>query len=392
MKAEPRRGRVVQSHSLARAAFAAAAVFGVTAIGWAVLIAVRGGSWWGPVHAFLAGTVLLVISGATQLFTITWAAAPAPGRSLTGTQRWLLSMGTGSVLLGVTAHVTILIWVGAGMVVASLAILGASLVGAVRRSLLRRFDLSARFYLLALGSGTVGVSVGALLGVGAFPGASPSLRLVHIHLNLVGLVGFTIIGTLPTLLATFAHHRAVSGREARAAWWMCLIAALLFGAGLGRTVLVGAGALAASAAAMTMLAGIVVRLGARGWKAGLPYWHVVTGVAWLIVWAALDASRLVRGVGLAPFDRWTAAAVTAGVGQVLLGSLAYLVPVLVGSPLAANFARMAAWPAVPLLLANATGLALISDLPGAFLLGMLWALDFGRRLATLRRERPRALS
>lgn len=68
---EARRGRgVVASHSIARASFRAAGVFAVVAVGWAVWVVWQGASWWGPLHTFLAGTVLLAIAGATQMFTI----------------------------------------------------------------------------------------------------------------------------------------------------------------------------------------------------------------------------------------------------------------------------------------------------------------------------------
>lgn len=65
-------------------------------LAWAVVVLARGGSWWGPIHAFLAGTVLLAISGASQMFTITWAAVKPPTRLLTTTQRWLVAAGVAS--------------------------------------------------------------------------------------------------------------------------------------------------------------------------------------------------------------------------------------------------------------------------------------------------------
>jgi hypothetical protein len=57
---------------------------------------------------------------------------------------------------------------------------------------------SARFYLLAFGAGVVGVALGAFLGTGTSGLEFQTHRLVYSHLNLVGLVGFSIIGTIPT--------------------------------------------------------------------------------------------------------------------------------------------------------------------------------------------------
>lgn len=201
---------------------AASGVFAVVALVWDVVVLVRGGSWWGPLHSFLAGTVLLAISGASQMFTVTWAASPAPPGWMAALQRWLIAGGVVAVLVGVPADVEALVWLGAVGVVAGLATLGAFIVRAVRRSLLRRFDLSARFYLTALAAGMIGVVLGAILGSGWVAEPYARVRLVHYHLNLVGLVGFTIIGTLPTFLPTAAHHRAVSGGGALVAWWLCL--------------------------------------------------------------------------------------------------------------------------------------------------------------------------
>ena len=374
--------RVVASHSIARRAFLAAAVFALVAAGWAVVVLVGGGSWWGPLHAFLAGTVLLAISGASQMFTITWAAAPPPPARLTSTQRWLLACGAAAVLAGVTATVEPLVWAGAAAIVLSLGALSVSIVGAVRKSLLRRFDLSARFYLAAFACGAVGMTLGAVLGTGSAGSGFDRLRLVHSHLNLVGLVGFTIIGTIPTFMPTVAHHRAVSGREALVAWWLCVTGGLAMASGLVAPAWsVGAGTVLTGAAAATMVVGITVRLWSRG-RHELQFLQVGMGVMWLVVWALVDGVTLIGGGSAVPFGRWTAAAVLAGVGQVLAGSLAYLLPVLLGPPLTDNLRRMTAHPWLPLAAANLGGMLVVGGwrLPAIVTLAV-WIGDFARRLA-----------
>ena len=155
------------------------------------------------------------------MFTITWAAAIPPKASVAATQRWLVVLGVIAVLTGVTASVPFLVWAGAPSVVAGLVILGVSIAQTVRRSLLRRFDLSARFYLLAFGAGVVGVALGAFLGTGTSGLEFQTHRLVHSHLNLVGLVGFSIIGTIPTFLPT---RRTQPGRQRqRSHFWMVAV-------------------------------------------------------------------------------------------------------------------------------------------------------------------------
>lgn len=111
-------------------------------------------------HAFLAGTLLLAISGASQMFTITWAAAQPPAPGLAAAQRWAITLGVGAALVGMATETSWLVGVGAVVALGGLVLLAMSLQGAVRRSLLRRFDLSARFYLLSLVAGVVGITLG----------------------------------------------------------------------------------------------------------------------------------------------------------------------------------------------------------------------------------------
>ncbi len=375
------------SHAIARAAFRAAGVFAVVAIGWAVWVVWQGASWWGPLHTFLAGTVLLAIAGATQMFTITWSAAPAPPAVLSRTQRWTLVAGVALVLVGMASDTGWMIVTGAVFAIVGLGLLALSLWSAVRNSLLRRFDLSARFYVLALAAGVTGISLGGVMGGGMAGGSFLDVRLVHSHLNLVGLVGFTIVGTLPTILPTFAHHKAVSGIEAKVSWWLAVLAAVLIGSGLivgGAGV--GVGTVVAGSALFLILAGVLLRLGKRGLEGGLPYLQVAIGSVWLGAWAVVEGIRLISGWIPEHFSEWTAAVVIAGVGQVLLGSLAYLLPVLAGPAprLGRNFARTHSRPWLPLGLANLGAVALLIGFPViAGVAIAAWVVDFGARLATM---------
>ncbi|HUG32809.1 MAG TPA: hypothetical protein VMM14_07950 [Acidimicrobiia bacterium] len=379
--------RVIESHSIARLALRLGALFALVAVTWAVVVLIRGGSWWGPLHAFLAGTVLLAISGAAQMFTITWASAPAPSRTLATFQRWAVAGGTAVVLIGVTGEIEVLIWLGAVAVAAGLAALIVSIVGAVRRSLLRRFDLSARFYVTAFASGVVGVGLGAALGSGSAGNLVVSARLVHSHLNFLGLVGLTIIGTLPTFLPTTAHHRAVSGSEAIVAWWLGLPGVVLIGAGLWAPALVGVGSLLIAASALLVLSGILTRLWAKG-SQRLPFVQVTLGVIWLSVWAIFDGVGVLQ-TGTSPvFGAWAGAAVIAGVGQVLIGSLAYIVPVLLGSPLGPTESILTRRRWAPLIAANLGGLTLaLGWSSAAVALVALWLFDIFTRVVALARSR-----
>jgi hypothetical protein len=237
----PGRGRVGESRRIARAAFVSALAFAVIAASWSVYVLAFGGSWSGPLHSFLAGTVLLAISGASQMFTITWSSTIPPSRTQVATQRWLLIAGAGAVLVGVTFGVSSLIWVGGAAAAGGVVLLGSMIYASVRRSPLRRFDLSARFYLAAFAAATLGIGLGTIMGAEVANSPLANVRSVHAHLSLVGLVGLTIIGAIPTLLPTSAYSRSVSGREAVIAWWAALIGTGAIAVGLWAPELVGAG-------------------------------------------------------------------------------------------------------------------------------------------------------
>ncbi len=323
--------RVAASHDIAWGALRLALLSSAVAAIWAAVAAVGDGSWWGPLHMLLAGTAVLAISGASQLFTTTWSAAVPPDRRLAAAQRRAAFLGATTAVGGVTVGSPLLAVTGGLLLVASLALLAFSLVTTIRRSLLRRFDLSARFYLLAIGCAVVGVTLGAVMG--AAPATRVALRLVHLHLNLAGFVGLTILGTIPTFLPTLAHHRAVSGREALVAWRLVLGAAACFLAGLvWGPPAVGVGSALTVLAGVLLLGGILFRLpSAAIRRGGLPFALVGAGVAWLLVWLGIDAVLLVGGDARGADGAWLAAAAVGGVAQVLAGSFGYLLPVVTRS-------------------------------------------------------------
>lgn len=381
-------GRVVASHLIARRAFVSALGFAVISVVWSARVLVAGGSWWGPLHSFLAGTVLLAISGASQMFTITWSATVPPSRTGVVSQRWLIIAGVASALVGVTYRLPLLVWIGGGATVAGVVLLGALIYGAIRRSLLRRFDLSSRFYLTAFAAGALGITLGTMMGAGVVAGSWPTVRLVHVHLNVVGLVGLTILGTIPTLLPTTAYSRAVSGREAPIAWWVALLGTAAIGFGLWIPELVGAGTIAISVAGLLILGGILFRLGKRGLHK-LAFLQITVGTLWLIGWGLVNGIRVADSGTMTMFSGWTGAVVVAGVGQVLVGSLAYLVPVLRGSPFVANREIMERRAWLPLVALNAAGFLVgAGALAWAAVPFLAWLADFGVRLIRVIAGRP----
>ncbi len=382
-----RQNRVVESHTIARLALRLGGAFAVIAVVWAGLVLIRGGSWWGPLHAFVAGTVLLAISGAAQMFTITWASAPPPPRSLAAFQRRAVAGGVALVLIGVTAQFAVVTWVGALSVASGLVALTVSITGVIRKSLLRRFDLSARFYVTAFMCGVAGVLLGGVLGTAAAGARAVEFRLVHSHLNLLGLVGLTIVGTLPTFLPTIAHHRAVSGREAVVAWWLGVSGVVFIASGLLLPpAVVGVGNLLIAISALSILAGILVRLWEKG-SDRLAFLQVSLGVIWLATWAVVDGIGILSSGASPVFGGWAAAAVVAGVAQVLAGSLAYIVPVLIGSPTDPFGDSLTRRRWVPLLAAHVSGVALAAGWETAATIAVgIWVADIVFRVFEVARN------
>lgn len=233
----------------------------------------------------------------------------------------------------------------AGGVVVGVAALahGASLLRQLRTALPARFGVTVRYYVAA----TVCLAIGAGLGVAmanrALPGGDHErLVVAHAALNLFGWVGLTVLGTLVTLWPTMLRTRMADGVEVAARRGLpALLAALAVatgGAVAGSPPVAGAGALGYLAAAGLVLRPHVdeVRRKRPGDFATL---SVLAGVAWLI------GSLAYAAVALALSPTWPAAVAAAGdltaallagfLVQVLLGSLTYLTPVVLGGRAAA---------------------------------------------------------
>jgi hypothetical protein len=77
--------RIQLSHARTRTTLRLALAF----IATAALTGAIGTDRWLPIHLFLAGGVMLAISGVSLMSTVTWSAAPAPPDRWVAVQRWL---------------------------------------------------------------------------------------------------------------------------------------------------------------------------------------------------------------------------------------------------------------------------------------------------------------
>lgn len=196
-------------------------------------------------------------------------------------------------------------------------------------------------------------------------------------------------GSLPSFAATQLRMRLSSRADRRRLiglliWQVVALAGAAGGVLLGRRLVAGAG-LMALALGMVAVVALLPRPGRRqlAW-AGPRIVHLITGWAWWTGGLAVAAVAALRGDDILPVPLVVLVAVC-GLGQLLAGSLAYLLPVLRGGgpeQLGEGFRVMRSWPAV--VAANLVGVAAVAGwVPVAVTLAALWLADVVSRVARL---------
>jgi nitrite reductase (NO-forming) len=354
--------RVKLAHAHAVPALRLASVFLAAAI--ATIPLRQSTAEWLPLHLFLAGTVVLAISGASLLLTITWAAAPAPAPAPVMVQRWCVAVGAATIAFGrASSAPDAVVAAGGTAFLAGLVLLGVLLVTTVRRGVERRYDVPVAWYVVALGAGIAAGGVGISMATSSH---ALGVRDAHVTLNLLGLVGLVIGGTFPFFIATVGRtkvaRRTTPRRHVRLLAWQtaALVTAAVGLLGSWATVAtIGFVAYALGVAALATLAPVPRQRSLR-W-AGPRLIAMYAGLAWwaaAVVAFAVSAGDDLRG-------GWLLALVVAGYGQILWGSIAYLVPMLRGGgpkALSAGFAATRSW--VGLVAVNVAGALFVAGVRG----------------------------
>jgi nitrite reductase (NO-forming) len=299
---------------------------------------VAGGHWL-ALHLVLLGAATNAIVVWSDHFAAALLRAP-PVAERTATARTLaLNLGIVAVLGGVHTRRPTL--AAAGACVAGLVVLGHALALATRigRALPARLSRTVWFYVAAGAALLAGMGLGLWLagGVASSAEAYLALRLAHAHLNVLGWVGLTVVGTQFTLWPTVLHTRMVPGLERAVRWSLPPLAAGLAMAAIGL----------AAQHKPTALAGLVAYAAGLG-IALVPFfraarqrpprtaaaWMLGTGMAWLVVAVAGDLAALAASARVVELDGRVARlvpAVAAGFAlQTLTGALSYLLPVVFG--------------------------------------------------------------
>lgn len=360
--------------------------------GSAVLAAASGAERWVSLHLFLAGALVLAISGVTLMLTITWSAAPAPPDGWVALQRGCIAVGAAGVVAGRSLDAVGLAVVAGVVHLGGLAILAILLRWTIQRGVVRRFDAAVAAYLAATAFGVVGVALGLSMLIGDH---ARSVRSAHVVANLLGLVGITVLGTLPYFVGTVVRarmSRRATGSRLRLllAWQVsgvCLsIGALLAGSsGLSS---IGYGSFALGVLVLLALLPSPTRRQIR-W-AGPRMVALWLGCVWWILAVVTAALNAVSG---RPELTGTTISllVVPAYGQILWAALAYLLPMLRGGGhvrLAEGFARTRSWPGLAAV--NTVGVALAVSWGSVAAFAMAgWVLDAATRFAWFTVARPR---
>ncbi|GIE54269.1 hypothetical protein Ani05nite_78030 [Amorphoplanes nipponensis] len=292
---------------------------------------------WLAIHLLLLGAVTNAILVWSAHFTVAVLRCPAPASRRGEALRLAgLNLGVAGVLTaGVTDRPAPGL-AGAALVFAAVGAHLAWLAGRLRAALPARFTVTVHYYLAAAVALLTGIPVGAWM-LAADNDSRPRLLLFHAHVNLLGWVTLTVLGTLLTLWPTVLRTRMADGAvlAARRALPLAVGGIALTGlAVLAWWPPLAAGGLALVAAAVTVTALPAAQAARHRPPASFPGWSIAAGGGWLLVALAVDAWCLLSADGPATAaDRFGAVLVPllAGfVAQTLLGALAYLLPMALG--------------------------------------------------------------
>lgn len=323
---------------------------------------------WLAVHLALLGAATNAIVLWGEHFASAALRAPTVSPRAAGARLLALNAGVLASLTGVATDVPALTCAGAGLVVAVVAAHAWWLRAALRRALPARLSPTVPFYVDAAGFLGVGALLGALLGTGALEGGvEHGAHVAHVHANVLGWVGLTVLGTLvplwPTVLRTRMTDAAVPLlRRARPfldAGLALAVVALL--AGQPRLAAVG---VAGYAVGLGIVLVPFLATARQRPPIEAASWFLALGVGWYAVAVVADVGLLAGGRdGLSELVPVLGAGFVA---QVLVGALSFLLPVVLGGGPSGNrrlaalletgwIARAAATNAGVLVLALPTG-------------------------------------
>ncbi|MDX1621546.1 MAG: hypothetical protein R3320_11175 [Nitriliruptorales bacterium] len=275
---------------------ALAILYAVAALVWAVAGDLLPGGRWLVVHLFTLGILTNLIVGFTQHFGRTLSRADGDDAT------WptlALNAGIVVLLVGIITGATIATAIGGTVVTAIVCERYLNLRRMRRGAVGARFGWIVRCYERAHGAFVHGAILGLLLGTGVLGGAWYwSGRMAHLHVNVLGWAGLTLLATLVFFGPTVVRRQIEQGADARAArvlrrgaTGLTVGVLLLLASGVGGAWgdllrVGGAAGLAVFAIATGVVCAPIARV-ARTSDVSATRWGVLALCAWfpLVVWA-----------------------------------------------------------------------------------------------------------
>ncbi|MFI2433550.1 multicopper oxidase domain-containing protein [Streptomyces sp. NPDC018693] len=294
---------------------------------------------WLAVHLFLLGAATTAIVVWSEHFAIALLHARRPDARWSDARLAGVNLAVAGVLTGVWADLPVLTGLACALLVTAVAAHLVVLMRLTEGALGGRLAPVVGFYRAAAAALIAGAVLGWLLATGRYPAdGHAGLRLAHIHVTLLGWIGWPVLGTLFMLWPTVLGVR-MAERTARTARRVLV----LTGAGLPLAVVsLAAGwrwPAVAGAAGYAAGAALAVELFARTVRGRRPVsaaavWMLGAATAWLGVGVAADVGVLAAR----PLDEATEGIgslvpllLVGFVAQVLIGALTYLLPVVLAS-------------------------------------------------------------
>lgn len=299
---------------------------------------------WLTVHLFLLGAVTNAIITWSDHFVsaLLWARSQDRRRQMLIVS--ILNIGIVGVLISVSHHIQWMVIASAALIISVISFYLRGIGSLVKKSLNKRFKGVIAFYQFA----ALFVLVGIVLGVVDSPKSDsdlwqPRVTLAHLHANLLGWVGLTIIGTLVTLWPTVLRTQMDPGAIPKAKLGLKFLTVGTLGA-------IG-GALfnqpwLASISIAFYLVGLVVTLAPAVLllRRRLPdrssAWMMLTGVLGLMALLIADSVAFLilhsSEKILSAIETHLVLVFTLWLLPILLGALTYLLPVVLGRGPALN--------------------------------------------------------
>lgn len=283
-------------------AVVSAVLFGVAALVWLLAGRWLPGGRWVVVHLFTLGVLTTLIAAFTRHFAASFTGQGAPSdRRRPLVTAIVLDASVIALLVGRLIHGKVLLSLGT---VGLLGVVGANLLelrtarGSARTP---RFVWVVRRYEDAHLAFLVAAVLGTLVGIGAVSGGwFLGVRDAHLHLNVLGWAGLTVLATLVVFGPALLRARMLPGADERASAALRTAALALLVAAVGLVVAGG------TDGAVSLSARVVATLGLLGYGWGVLVvvssvfraartspsplrWPVGGVVLWLPLGVALDA-------------------------------------------------------------------------------------------------------